>query len=352
MAASVKVTHSLRVLGLSPDATLAEARTAFRNLARTCHPDVVGKQGARKFEQIVGAYTFLKSLTEDELQENGLVRERRDEQPVETARTAPSLGTFRWGWEKALTWVRKRRKRVTEENAWRERQAREAEKRAAGLRTAAVEAVLSRGERALAENLARLERDTLFCDTRGLALRLASDMPQVRHLALSHLGALVNHREMLDAVAVLLRKWDIDDKTARLAADLPFSPESRRALVQKLAVRASAMPNTLLTSLLLRDPPADRDVLELYLQHASPSGASLLLRQWPRGPFVSVPVLRRLLARDDGTFLINVLSTMKQRFAVCPAALRDVLTARLSHPNMAVRVWSKTLIAQASSVKG
>ncbi|MDR2528307.1 MAG: DnaJ domain-containing protein [Synergistaceae bacterium] len=341
MAASVKVTHSLRVLGLPPDATLAEARAAFRNLARTCHPDVVGKQGAWKFEQIVGAYAFLKSLTEDELQENGLVQAR---EPI--VHPESPLGAFRRGWAKALTWTRKRRKRQVEESA--EHQARESAERQAQdveKRAASVEVALSRGERTLAENLARVERETLSCDTRGLNLRLTSDIAQVRRLALSRLGALVNHRELLDAVAALLRKWDIDDKTARLAADLPFSPESRRALAQKLAVRAPAMPNSLLTSLLLRTPPAERDVLELYLQHASPSGASLLLKQWPLEPFVSIPTLRRLIARDDDVLLITLFSTMKQWFTACPAALRDLLSARLSHPNMAVRVWAKTLLS-------
>ncbi|MDR2136832.1 MAG: J domain-containing protein, partial [Synergistaceae bacterium] len=68
MSVSMKITHNLRILGLPPNATASEVRSAFRRLARTCHPDIVGKQGARKFEQITGAYTFLKGLTQDELQ--------------------------------------------------------------------------------------------------------------------------------------------------------------------------------------------------------------------------------------------------------------------------------------------
>ena len=66
MNLSSEVAYSLRVLGLAPGATAADVRSAFRRLARTCHPDVAGRQGAFRFQQITGAYTFLKGLTPEE----------------------------------------------------------------------------------------------------------------------------------------------------------------------------------------------------------------------------------------------------------------------------------------------
>ena len=64
-----EVKASLRALGLEPGATEADVRSAFRRLALTCHPDVVGQGGALRFQQITGAYSLLKGLAPDELRQ-------------------------------------------------------------------------------------------------------------------------------------------------------------------------------------------------------------------------------------------------------------------------------------------
>ena len=67
MDVSFEIARNLRTLGLPPGADASDVRAAFRALARTHHPDVVGRGGARRFERITGAYTFLKNLPQDAL---------------------------------------------------------------------------------------------------------------------------------------------------------------------------------------------------------------------------------------------------------------------------------------------
>jgi hypothetical protein len=346
MSVSIKVVHSLRILGLPPDATASEVRSAFRRLARTCHPDIAGRQGAHKFEQITGAYTFLKNLTQEELRQGELQKdgECRDGD----CRTEPTSAqkVFRWGWKKALTWRQKRKERLKVEKGRKERAAREREEKIRRAREASVENILARGEQAV-ENLSNLvKRETQSCNIHDLLLRLSSDLPPVRHLALSRLGTLVNRPELFGATVELLEKWDIDGKTAHLVASLPLEQENHQMLAKKLADRASTMPDILLTHLLrLQSPePLDREILERYLQKAAPTGVALILRYWPQGPFVSAPVLRDLLPHESEVVLVPLLSSMKQRSVPCPEWGRKHLNAHLSHPNVAVRIWAKALL--------
>ncbi|MDR1977309.1 MAG: J domain-containing protein [Synergistaceae bacterium] len=342
MGVSIKVVHCLRVLGLPPEATASEIRSAFRRLARTCHPDVAGKQGARKFEQITGAYTFLKNLTQEELRQGELQQDgaRRNE---------PAAGpkVFRWGWKKTLTWRQKRKERLKAEKGRKERVAREAEEKVRRAKEASIETILTHGEQAVEDLLNLMERETQSCNIQDLTLRLSSDLAQVRHLALSRLGTLVNRPELFDATLDLLQKWDIDEKTARLVASLPLNSENHQVLAKKLVDRASAMPDSLLIYLLrLQDSRTiDRELLERYLQKAAANGIVLILRYWPQGSFVSASVLRDLLSYESEVVLVPLLSAMKQRAVPCPEWGLERLNAHLSHPNVAVRIWAKALLS-------
>jgi hypothetical protein len=70
------------------------------------------------------------------------------------------------------------------------------------------------------------------------------------------------------------------------------------------------------------------------------------LRHWPQGPFFSAPTLRHLLSQEDERVLVPLLRMMKQRSVPCPSWGLERLTAQLSHPNMAVRVWAKALLSK------
>jgi curved DNA-binding protein CbpA len=340
MKVSVEISHNLRILGLSPGATASEVRSAFRRLARTCHPDIAGRQSARRFEQITGAYTFLKNLPQNELFQS------------ETPKAgAPAPKAARWGlkWKNPLSWRRKRRESLEAERERERRAAEEAEERRRHARSDRVDTILARAERTAESLMSRLEREARGSDARDLALRLQSGRLRVRHLALSRLGAAANQNEILNAVLDLLQKWDIDERTARLVSLLPLSPENRKKLADALAGRASCMPDFLLACLLnLNDArKTDRALLGRYLQNANPDGVSFLLRHWPKGPFAaSAPVLQNLLSREDENILVPLLSMMKRHSFPCPVWSLDRLSALSSHPSAAVRVWAKALLPE------
>lgn len=50
--------HYYGVLGVAADADHAQIKTAFRNLAKACHPDLLGGDGGR-FKEISLAYATL-----------------------------------------------------------------------------------------------------------------------------------------------------------------------------------------------------------------------------------------------------------------------------------------------------
>ena len=343
MKISTEAAHSLRVLGLPPDATASDVRSAFRRLARTYHPDVAGRQYSRKYEQIAEAYALLKDLPQAEFSHAA----NTARPPKSGPQNNPGRRfSFRGVLGRPIVWYKKRRERVKAEKEQLRREAAEAQKKILLKRKARIEAILKRGEQSVGDFLSRRESETQDIGIQGLAMRLMSDMRQVRHMAMAHLGELANSPEIFEALFHSLQKWDIDEHTARLASALPLNSENHRRLARGLSARAAAMPDALLSHLLRLHNPraADREILESYLRHAEASGVALILRRWPRGEFISEPTICRLLSHKDESVLVTVLSAMKQRSIPCPKDGLERMNSHLSHPNTAVRVWAKALL--------
>ncbi|MDR1730487.1 MAG: DnaJ domain-containing protein [Synergistaceae bacterium] len=344
MEISSEIVRSLRILGLSSDATAVDVRRAFRRLAKTCHPDVVGRRGARRFEQIAGAYAFLRSLPPEQFPKD--VPEPVEKTPSPNDKSEKKVS----GWYSPLFWRRIFRERSVAKEGQTPRIARDMEEKNRQAREFRIEQVLSRGERTLGEVLSRMREQNREVDTRDLVLRLLSDVPDVRRLALSRLGDLSNRKEVLDALVALLSRWEIDEKTAFQVMSLPLEPKNCRKLTEALTERASALPDSLLIFLLhLRGPGSvSRELLERYVRNASAGGVVLILRYWPSAPFpfISPETLRVLLAREDEAVLVPLLATLKQRAVPCLPWGEERLKSLLSHPGVAVRVWAKSLLPQ------
>ena len=113
---------SFRTLGLSPDASWDDVKSAFRRLALACHPDVAGPASARRFQEITQAYMTLRQTIEGDPGGAG-ARRAPSAPPRKTGMFARVLG----GW---WTWWRSRRIRREESRAEGRRQAwEETEKR-------------------------------------------------------------------------------------------------------------------------------------------------------------------------------------------------------------------------------
>lgn len=56
----IKTRHeALMMLGLGPDASLAQIKNAYKDLVKKCHPDVTGRDDATAYNRITEAYKFL-----------------------------------------------------------------------------------------------------------------------------------------------------------------------------------------------------------------------------------------------------------------------------------------------------
>lgn len=331
-----EVRASLRALGLEPGATEADVRSAFRRLALTCHPDVVGQGGALRFQQIAGAYSLLKGLAPDELRQlsgagwrqRSLVKRR--------------ASTF-------LDWYRSRRDRVRQEAEEARRAEQAEERRQAEERSERVDRVLEQYDRSLSRRLERMSKSADAAQLNDVLSRLRSSVAEVRRLALGRVGTLINRAEVRQAVSDLLCRWDVDEKTARLVGALPMEAVVLRRLAADVASRAGQFPNSLVMSLLAlrsRDVLPDPLLMERYLVTVRPECVAAILRYWPDGSSPSDAALRRLLDSEDGQVLVPLLSAMKQRFPHAVPRFRGRLKELQEHPAPAVRVWCRVLLAQ------
>ena len=331
-----EVRASLRALGLEPGATEADVRSAFRRLALTCHPDVVGQGGALRFQQIAGAYSLLKGLAPDELRQlsgagwrqRSLVKRR--------------ASTF-------LDWYRSRRDRARQEAEEARRAEQAEERRQAEERSERVDRVLEQYDRSLSRRLERMSKSADAAQLNDVLSRLRSSVAEVRRLALGRVGTLINRAEVRQAVSGLLCRWDVDEKTARLVGALPMEAVVLRRLAADVASRAGQFPNSLVMSLLAlrsRDVLPDPLLMERYLVTVRPECVAAILRYWPDGSSPSDAALRRLLDSEDGQVLVPLLSAMKQRFPHAVPRFRGRLKELQEHPAPAVRVWCRVLLAQ------
>ena len=100
------------VLGIATEATPQEIKTAYRRLARTCHPDTIaggsGGASADEFMKIHAAYATLSDPdTRADYNRKLMVirRQRRPASAYSTAKAAPFAGGYsRRSWETDQCW--------------------------------------------------------------------------------------------------------------------------------------------------------------------------------------------------------------------------------------------------------
>ena len=113
--------EALRILGLEPDATPAEAKRAYRQLVKAVHPDKNAAPNARHLFQLVQeAYEFISTIEEQEQTRERVTREARDR----AEREARARAAREWA-------ERETRQKQERERADREKRTREAKEKAA-----------------------------------------------------------------------------------------------------------------------------------------------------------------------------------------------------------------------------
>ena len=149
----------------------------------------------------------------------------------------------------------------------------------------------------------------------------------------------MNRVEFRRAITDILRRSEISESTANIAASLPFDDMTRKLIAMDSSDNAANLPAGLILSLI----GSDSDVMESFLIHVKPEDAAMILRRWPSGKTMSMTVIRFLLAFDDARVLVPLLGAMRDHFPKAALQNKKRLSELESHSTAAVRAWAKKL---------
>lgn len=256
-----------------------------------------------RFQQVTGAYTLLKSLAPDELEE--------------FSRSIP---------EREKERIRKEEHKRREESAKLERSAK-------------IDGIIAKYEASFREYYTNRKSGD-DSDMRAIILRMKSQKTRVINAALKHSAPFANRVEFRKALTEILKRPEIDSTTADIAASLPFDNATRKVIALDTSGNAANFPAGLVISLIGNDT----DAMESMLLHSSPENIAVILRRWPAGKIMTDSVLRTLLASDDMRILVPLLGAIRTNFPRSAANHRKRLQELESHPTAAVRAWSRKLL--------
>ncbi len=337
------MSHELeyRTLGLAPGAGWDEVKSAFRRLARTCHPDVVGPAGTRRFAEITRAYMTLKDT---------MAREGSSPRGSASAASPPRARSRRAARGRLLAPLRSSLTRAAAAvralfaQAARERARRRAEERENLLRDREVERILARAEARMADLLARAGESAP--DAEAALARLRSRRPEVVLLALERLSTLTGRPEVRGALAERLRREEDPEILRRILSLYPRPDGEIDAALARAAPRLDPSSAEFALRRFRSFPRLDPAYLLPFLEHRSPRVIGEALAIWPPSAAPpDLPLLARLLASEEEVLLIPLLRLLRR--GRVPGALLPRLRALAGEsPFPAVRVWALAIVRE------
>lgn len=326
-----------KTLGLTPGAGWDEVKSAFRRLARTYHPDIVGPDGARKFAEITEAYMSLKDAISPETT-FGAVRAgarasyrppRMDEPPL----SAP-------------------------QSIWRRLWARffPSEEGGGGAaddpcdfspaRARFVGSAISTAESRMAGLLSRRSEIKERNRTSALICRLRSKHPSVVLLALRQISLRNASDEILTAVMEHFAENIPTTEVLERLLTLFTGSGPAKGFTKALALHARRFSSSDAQVALrwLRRQNSGRECFAPFLSHASPAVVAAALNGWASSfglPEVSDIV--NLLKTEDEAVLVALLRLLRRERT--PAwAIPQITRISLEHASPAVRVWASAIV--------
>ncbi len=334
---------SFRTLGLSPGASWEEVKRAFRGLARSCHPDVAGPSAAGEFQKITSAYMTIR---ENAYSPDGI--------PRGTSSGGSSQGKApprRGLWSKmAESWDRWKSFHREREAARQNEEAREAQVReeAVAAREQHMNGLFEETERLLREIGEAVIPVSKDQGLQGELLRLQSDLPVVRALAVEALRGRAKLPEVHQALREMLTRCTEEEFLEFLHRGLPG--ELQKDIPELVASRGLGFSEAggLYALRCLPRFKDRREALLVFLRHPSKALRGEALRIWPQGaPPPEGALLGELLRSDDEEILVPLLRML--RFTPLSAWVRmGVQRIAREHSSPTVRVWAKTLVSGAS----
>jgi len=321
-----------RTLGLDPDASWDEVKTAFRRLARTYHPDVAGPRGARRFAEITEAYMSLKDVISSEAQPYSA----RQEEDISADSGGQSFLKRVWS-------------RFASRADARGEEEKETAREYASVSAARVRFIggaISRAESQIAGLLSRREEVKGKNRTGAIICRLRSKHPAVVMLALRQ----ISYRDAGDEIrAAALEHFTKNiPATEVLVSLLSLFTGSReaRGFMGAIASHARRFSSSDAQIALrwLRQQNADKSCFTPFLSHPSHAVAAAALGAWP--PSFGLPEtsdVANLLKTDDEAALVALLRLLRREGA--PAwTISQITRISSEHASSAVRVWASAIV--------
>ena len=303
-----------RLLGIAPQSDWDQVKSAFRRLARTCHPDVAGPESSARFAEINEAYMDIKGFLLSGKTPQGPLR---PSPPHGTSRPRTGKGQRRKEAEPAREKTRQRRLDEALDEATRR-----------------VEALLRKSVERKREDLS------------GHLERLRSAHPAVVLLALEGLASRVGEESVRKALVDLLCRPSLEREVLDRVIDL-VGPANREIMVL-LSRRALSIDAEVALPLVrsLRGLADRAGLLTPWLSHRSEKVVAEALAQWPlSAPPPDDLSLSRRLRRSEEALLIPLLRLLHRCGA--PAwAVFSLKKLAVDHPAAAVRVWARSVVSQ------
>jgi len=320
----MELSECFDILGVQPGAHLKEVRSAFRRLALTCHPDLAGPQGAKKFEAAAAAYARLKSATPAQISES--LKKKK-------SRGAFAGSPFARGGKEA---------RMSREG----RRAAKEDDRSQRVRDLMLERALVETELTLARIVEKAARTGDSREPVSVAQRLASSHPGVRLLAMGALARSKPDRETFASLVGMLRRWPPDDDIMEHLTLIDCTAEQKLEIIAALEPRVHLLSEASAFSLMRwgSSSRADESLNERMLSHPSPRVIARALARWRRRePPDDLTLIRLLKREEEEEVLVPLLRLLKERSIPAFACARVRLLSE-NHASAAVRVWAGSIV--------
>lgn len=330
-----------KTLGLSPDASWDDVKSAFRRLARTYHPDVAGPEGSRRFTEITEAYMTLKDTISPGAVRKGAVSRR---QPRAAARTVTDV-------EKGESLLKIFWRKLTSFRLFpaRERASGYSSETSDNIPPARVRfigSIISRAESEIYGILSRRVEIVERNRTEAILRRLRSRHPGVVLLALKRISIKDASDEMRRAIVDHFKITAPAPEVMEGVLALFFATPSALDLARALSKHSNSYSKSDSIMLLrwYRRNAATKDCYAPFLSHSSSDVVAAALDNWPSGEGLpEMAEIMNIFKKDDETTLIPLLRLLKkEKLPIWVLQIADRI--KREHKSAVVRVWASAIV--------
>lgn len=329
-----------KTLGLTPEATWDDVKTAFRRLARTYHPDVAGPEGTERFTEITQAYMDLKDILAPGAKKMPRHVGANDSAP------APTKESF---WRKLV-----RKFFVNSGSTEKEREEPivnpyATDERVHPGRDRFVESILDRAEIQLKQLLQKRDEVKRRNYLDMMSMRLKSKHPAVVLLALQKLSPSQLTNDFLEVILAHYRTMCPSSEvlSALLSLFVHDAEACKLAPILCQYVREYPASDALLLLRWIRRQHCRGEFLPAFLDHPNESVVATCLSYWlPADPLPSYSILLNLLSSERRDLVLLPLLRILRRGGVDSRLLFLITRISKEHANPAVRVWAASIVRE------